>query len=154
MRRSEPIILSEEERMELESRVRSRSGRAGDAKIARVILLLAGGCTYAETQRRADCSSPFISRWKKRFLEERLAGLYSRHKGRQAKVLTPKMEARILAWTQKKPTDGSTHWSTRRLAKALGVHHMMVARTWRKHGIQPHRLERYMASNDPGTFQM
>lgn len=149
MRRSEPIILSEEERMELESRVRSRNGRAGDAKIARVILLLAEGCTYAETQRRADCSSPFISRWKKRFLEERLAGLYSRHKGRQAKVLTPKMEARILAWTQREPTDGSTHWSTRRLAKALGVHHMMVARTWRKHGVQPHRLERYMASNDP-----
>lgn len=149
MRRSEPITLSEEERIDLESRVRSRSGRAGDAKVARVILLLANGCTFAETQRRADCSAPFISRWKKRFLDERLAGLYSRHQGRQAKVLTPKMEARILAWTQKTPTDGSTHWSTRRLAKSLGVHHMMVARTWRKHGVQPHRLERYMASNDP-----
>ena len=64
-------------------------------------------------------------------------------------VLTPKVEARILNWTRKKPTDGSTHWSTRRLAKKLGVHHMMVARTWKKHGIQPHRMERYMASNDP-----
>ncbi len=80
---------------------------------------------------------------------ERLAGLYSRHEGRKIKVLTPRMEARILAWTQKPPTDGSTHWSTRRLAKKLGVHHMMVARTWKKHGLQPHRMERYMASNDP-----
>ena len=149
MRRSEPITLTEEERIELESRVRSRAGRAGDAKIARVILLLAEGCTYAETQQRADCSANFVSRWKKRFLDQRLAGLYGRHQGRQPKVQTPEMEAKILAATQKTPPDGSTHWSTRRLAKHLGVHHMLVARTWRKHGIQPHRLERYMASNDP-----
>jgi len=59
------------------------------------------------------------------------------------------MEARILDWTRKKPTDGTTHWSTRRLATKLGVHHMMIARVWKKHGIQPHRMERYMASNDP-----
>jgi hypothetical protein len=26
---------------------------------------------------------------------------------------------------------------------------MMVARVWRKHGLKPHRIERYMASNDP-----
>ena len=60
-----------------------------------------------------------------------------------------KIEARILAWTQKRPTDGSTHWSSRKLAKALGVSHMMVARVWAKRGLKPHRLERYMASNDP-----
>ncbi len=80
------IELTEEEVMELESRIRSRKGRAGDAKIARVILMLAEGNTYAEIQSRADCSAPFISRWKRRFVEERLAGLYSRHRGRSAKV--------------------------------------------------------------------
>jgi len=59
------------------------------------------------------------------------------------------MEARILNWTRKKPTDGTTHWSTRRLAKKLGVDHMLVARVWRKNGIQPHRMERYLASTHP-----
>ena len=63
--------------------------------------------------------------------------------------MTPRVEARILNWTRKPPTDGSTHWSTRRLATALGVHHMMVARIRRKHGLQPHRLARYLASTDP-----
>jgi len=143
------IALSSREREELERRVRSRKGRAEEARIARVILLLADGTPYSEIQGKLGCSAPFISKWKKRFVQERLAGLYSRHQGRKIKVLTPRMEARILAWTQKPPTDGSTHWSTRRLAKKLGVHHMMVARTWQKHGIQPHRMERYMASNDP-----
>ncbi len=147
--KNHPIQLSATERAELEGRVRSRAGRADDARIARVLLLLADGVTYAEIAHRVECTAPFISKWKKRFLAARLAGLYARHEGRSATVLTPKMEARILNWTRKKPTDGSTHWSTRRLAKKLGVHHMMVARTWKKHGIQPHRMERYLASNDP-----
>src|ERR1041385_3828074 len=50
---------------------------------------------------------------------------------------------------RRRPTDGSTHWSSRKLGKALNVSHMMVARVWAKHGLKPHRLERYMASNDP-----
>jgi transposase len=62
------------------------------------------------------------------------------------------MEARILTWTQKKPTDGTTHWSTRRLAKKLGINHMLVARAWASAGLKPQRMKRYMASNDP-TFE-
>lgn len=147
--RGKKVVLSTAEREELEDRLRSRSGRADDARIARALILLDDGQTYAVIQKTVGCSAPFISKWKKRFLAEGLAGLYSRHQGRVANRLTTELEARILAWTQKTPPDGSTHWSTRRLAKQLGIHHMAVARTWRKHGIQPHRLERYMASNDP-----
>lgn len=147
--RANKILLSATEREELEDRLRSRSGRADDARIARVLILLDQGATYSNIQEKVGCSAPFISKWKKRFLAERLSGLYSRHTGRVANKLTPELEARILAWTQKTPPDGATHWSTRRLAKQLGIHHMAVARTWRKHGLKPHRLERYMASNDP-----
>ena len=49
----------------------------------------------------------------------------------------------------RKPVDGSTHWSTRKLAKHLGVSHMLVARVWKRARLQPHRIERYMMSNDP-----
>lgn len=149
MREETAIALSRSERTELGSRLRSRSGRADDARIARVLLMLADGASYSEIQNAVGCSAPFVSKWKRRFLEERLAGLYARHEGRPVEVLTPRMEARILSWTQKKPTDGSTHWSTRRLAKKLGINHMMVARTWKKYGLQPHRFERYVATNDP-----
>jgi transposase len=52
--------------------------------------------------------------------------------------------------TNHKPGDGSTHWSSRKLAAELGnVSHMTVTRIWAKHGIKPHRLEGYLASNDP-----
>src|ERR1700720_417642 len=59
------------------------------------------------------------------------------------------MEARILSLTRQAPPDGSTHWSTRKLAKVLGLQHTVVARAWRRAGLKPHRIERYMASNDP-----
>jgi hypothetical protein len=64
-------------------------------------------------------------------------------------VLTPKVEARILSWTRKSPTDGTTHWSMRRLGETLGVPHTIVARAWKRAGLQPHRLERYLRSTDP-----
>src|SRR5271168_4913221 len=47
------------------------------------------------------------------------------------------------------PPDGSTHWSSRKLARHLGISHMMVARVWQRAGLKPHRIERYMASDDP-----
>jgi hypothetical protein len=45
--------------------------------------------------------------------------------------------------------DGSMHWRSRKLARHLGVSHMMVARVWQRAGHKPHRIERYMASDDP-----
>jgi transposase len=64
-------------------------------------------------------------------------------------MITPKLEARILNAIRRKPDDGSTHWSTRKLGRHLGINHMTVARVWAKHSLKPHRIERYMAPNDP-----
>jgi transposase len=51
--------------------------------------------------------------------------------------------------TRKPPPDGSTHWSSRKLAEKLGISHVTVAKIWKRAGLKPHRLARYMASNDP-----
>lgn len=108
---------------------------------ARLILVLADGRTYAEVEQALGCSSPYITRWKLRFLEGRLRGLDSRYVGGRARVRTPALEAKILEKTRSQPADGSTQWSTRKLAAALGVSHMMVARAWARAGFQPHRPE-------------
>jgi transposase len=144
------IILSAAERKELTQRAGSRAGRADDARRARLILLLADGHTWAVIRDKLDCTDAFINLWLKRFLAERLAGLFSRHAGQGPRTLSPKLEARILERTLKhKPRDGSTHWSTRKLGAELGISHMMVARVWKKHALQPARLEHYLASDDP-----
>src|SRR5258708_33234325 len=117
------IKLTEAERMELGQRVNSRSGRADDARRARLILLLESGHTWAQIREKLDCNDAFIDRWGRRFDQDRLAGLFSRHAGQQATTLTPALEARILDWTVKrKPSDGSTHWSSRKLGAALSVY--------------------------------
>ena len=133
----------------LESLTRSRVSPAADVKRARLIVMLNDGLSWQTISEQLPCSPDYINRWRRRFSAERLGGLYARHRGRAPAKDEARVEARILAWTQKKPTDRSTHWSSRKLAKALGVSHMMVARVWAKHGLKPHRLERYMASNDP-----
>jgi transposase len=141
--------LTKNERMELSKQASGRSVRAEDARRARCVLLLADGDTWAEVRSKLACNDEFIARWSTRFKAERLAGLYSRHQGQPARTLTPKLEARILETTRRAPSDGSTHWSSRKLGRALGISHMMVARVWAKHGLKPHRLDRYMASDDP-----
>jgi transposase len=147
---SSTIILSAMEQAELNQRATSQAGRADEARRARLILLLEAGFTWAEIRDKLACNDAFIDRWSKRFVAERLAGLFSRHAGQTATTLTPALEARILEWTVKrKPADGSTQWSTRKLAEALDISHMMIARVWRKHALKPHRIEGYMASNDP-----
>src|SRR5208282_4472641 len=125
------------ERKELRDRMRSRSLPAEDVRRARLILLLAEGKSYLTIRQLLGCNPNYISRWKGRFEAERLAGLYSRHSGRAVAKRTPALEARILEWTRRPAADGSTHWSSRKLARHLGVSHMMVARVWRRAGLKP-----------------
>lgn len=82
--------------------------------------------------------------------EGRLPALTSRRaKGNPPTVLTLELEAKILAVTRTPPPDGSTHWSTRRLGKHLGVRHTVVHRARTRANLRPHRLVRCMASDAP-----
>src|SRR3954470_3672148 len=140
------IVLTGDERSALESLARTGRGRADLARRARIILRLAAGDLYSNFNE----SSRTIAKWKQRFLEARIAGLDGRYPGSTATVLTPQLEARILAKTREQPPDGSTQWSTRSLANALKLKtHTYVQRTWERAGLKPHRIERYMRSTDP-----
>jgi len=147
--REHVLVLTPSERRELKKRLRSRTLPAEDVRRAHLILMLAQGDSYSQIRQALACNRSYISRWKQRFVEQRLGGLYARLRGRAVAKRTPKLEARILGWTRKASPDGSTHWSTRKLAQHLGISHMMVARAWKRASLRPHRLERYMASNDP-----
>src|SRR3954471_17345398 len=143
------LTLTTDERTELERRARSRKGRAEDARRARVILMLADGAAFTAITTAVGCYPDYVSRWKQRFESQRLAGLQARYRGQRPTVRTPALEARVLAKTRQRPPDGSTHWTTRKLGKLLGISHMLVARVWRRAGYQPPRFERYMLSDDP-----
>jgi transposase len=111
--------------------------------------MLAEGASFSTIQDRLRTTAPTIVRWKQRFLAAGMDGLDTSHPGQSASVLTAKLRARILAATHKQPKDGSTHWSCRKLAATLGVSKDAVHRVWKEAGLKPHRLQRYMASDDP-----
>ncbi len=111
--------------------------------------MLAESASYSSIKLRLGTTAPTISRWKRRFLAAGLDGLDTAHPGQKPSVLTAKLRARILAATRKPPKDGSTHWSCRKLAAALGISKDAVHRAWQEAGLKPHRLERHMASDDP-----
>src|SRR5216110_929843 len=143
------LTLTTDERTELERRVRSLKIRSEDARRARVILMLANGNSYSTIEATVPCFRDYINRWRRRFLADRLDGLRPRYKGQPPTVLTPAMEARVLEKTRQAPPDGSTHWSTRKLGRVLHIHHNLVRKAWQRAGLQPHRFERYMQSDDP-----
>src|SRR5215475_15850283 len=145
MATSNEVTLTTGQGAELNSIARSRSLPAGYVFRAKLILMLAEGASFSTVKRRLQTSAPTIIRWKQRFLESGLDGLDTYHPGQRATVLTPALRARILSATRKKPSDGSTHWSCRKLVTALGVSKDAVHRVWKKAGLKPHRLERYLA---------
>ena len=85
---TDAITLTNAERMELTRRANSRTDRAEDARRARLILLLADGHTWDEASERIECSRGFVASWSRRFAQQRIAGLYSRHLGQVATVVT------------------------------------------------------------------
>ena len=143
------IELTEQEREELTRWSTSRTLAAGDVFKAKLILALSDGVSYSRIEAELKTSRPTIARWKARFEEGRITGLEGLHKGSRPRAATPAMQARVLKKTQQKPPDGSTHWSCRKMAATTGLSPATVHRIWSKMRLKPHRLDRYMASNDP-----
>src|SRR5271169_1726811 len=137
------------QREDLQRWAQSRTLPAGDVFRARLILALADGTTYREIAKSLRTSLPTIARWKMRFEQSGWAGLEGRHQGSKPRAATPKVQARVIRRVQQKPGDGSTHWSCRKLASELGLSKSTVQRILAQAQLKPHRLERYMASNDP-----
>ena len=132
--------------------MRSQSGQAALARRARMIVMSADGVAFNKIRQRLDCDVRFIQRWGERFITDRVAGLSSQPRGRPGNKVNTRLEAQVLRYSvTRKPADGSTHWSSRKLSAELHgvISHNAIAKIWRAHGIKPHRLEGYMASNDP-----
>lgn len=145
----EPFRLQPQERADLQQLLRSTRISAGLARRARVVLLLAEGVSLRGIQAQTDMSPRRIRHWKLSWRKKGLDGLLDAPRAGRPKKLTVAKEATILAATQGPPPSPITHWSTRRLARRVGLSHVTVMRVWHKVGLQPHRLERYMASPDP-----
>jgi transposase len=141
--------LSQENREELTRWAQSRTLPAGDVFRARLMLALADGKSWNQIEIELQTSRPTIARWKRRFEQQGMSGLDPGHKGSTPRMAIASVQARVLRKTTQRPGDGSTHWSCRKMAASLGLSKSTVQRIWRQARLQPHRLDRYMTSDDP-----
>jgi transposase len=136
------------DRKVLASWTRSPSVRAGLAQRARIVLLAAEGMGTGEIVRRVGVSKPTVIAWKRRYAAEGLGGLDDRAKpGRPRRVDEVEIVLRTLE--PPPPRLGVTHWSSRLLAKELGISNFTVATVWKRWGLQPWRAETFKFSTDP-----
>jgi transposase len=146
---SRAIVLSHADRASLERLQRTTRGPAGLSRRARVVLLLADAVTGAEVAQRTGYTVVQVSRLRRRFAEEGVAGLEDKPRSGRPPTISARTRAQVVARTLQPPGDGLTHWSTRDLATAVGVSHSTVHRIWQAHDLQPHRVETFKFSTDP-----
>jgi transposase len=143
------LHLTPTQRGELGAYLRKRNLPASVAQRMRIVGLLDQGSSYRDIEEKLGTPASTISRWKRRYQDDGLLGLATIHPGQPPQKLTPEFRARVLERTRQAPPDGSTQWSLRKMAAAMKVNKNLIARIWKEADLKPHRLERYMASNDP-----
>jgi transposase len=148
------IRLSEEERKQLESWVRSGSTEQRMAQRARIVLESAAGKASKEIAIMMKLRAATVSKWRTRFYGDGLSGLSDAPRpGKKAKY-DKTTEKRILAQVDAPPPAGYATWTGRLVAEALGdVSRHQVWRVLRKHGIHLQRRHSWCVSTDPEFTQ-
>jgi transposase len=152
-RPKQPLIVTEEERERLESLAHRARSQALLARRARVVLACAEGLDNKAVAKRLRCSLGMVGKWRSRFLEARLEGLYDEPRpGAPRKVSDDQVEKVVIQTLESTPR-GQTHWSTRGLAKQSGLSRMTISRIWHAFGLQPHRADTFKLSPDPQLIE-
>lgn len=144
------LVLSEEEREQLQTMARSRSLPAGLTQRAKIVLACAVGDTNQVVSQRHGVTAATVGKWRRRFLERRLPGLYDELRPGKPRSIDDEAVAALLNTTlQSRPRDGATHWSVRTLAGETGISKSSVQRYLSLFGVQPHRTTGFKLSTDP-----
>ncbi len=146
MNQATAIILTDEQRTELQRRVRSQTMDARVVRRARIVLLAAEGVGNHEIARRLEISRNQAIEWRKRFAQGGTAAICNDlpRSGRKRRIDA----ARIVEATTQTLPEGATHWSTRTLAAKLGVSDTTVLKVWHANGLKPHLTETFKVSRD------
>ena len=142
-------MLSQGERRTLENWVKRRSTAQGLALRARIVLACAQGGSNLAIAARLGVDRKTVSRWRARFLQDRLDGLTDDPRPGVARTITDDQVEEVVVRTLEEVPEGSTHWSKRELARRMGISPSSVLRIWRAFGLQPWRTETFKVSPDP-----
>ena len=133
------LTLTLEERTRLESLAHRTRSAPQVARRARIVLACGEGLENKVVARRLRVTPATVCKWRGRFVRDRLDGLYDEPRPGAPRTITDDQIEQVIVRTLETTPRGATHWSTRDMAKALGLSRMAVNRIWRAFGLQPHR---------------
>jgi len=148
------IILSEDEKRELEKNVKSRKTSVRLVERSKIVLLAAKDIPNSKIAEKLKIDVNKVGRWRNRFEQKRVAGIVkelprgANHGGKNS-ATQAKLRSKIIKMTTQEKPKNATHWSTRTLAGVLGINHSFVNRVWREVGLKPHLSHQFKVSNDP-----
>ncbi len=116
---------------------------------ARIVLAAAGQLTNREIAMLEGISAAKVTKLRNRFADKRLEGLLDEPRPGRPRTVTDEQVDRVVITTLETKPRNATHWSTRSLAKEVGVTADAVLRIWHAFGLQPHRQETWKLSTDP-----
>jgi transposase len=146
----DPVVLSDEERSVLAGWARRRKTSQALAVRSRIVLRCADGGTIGEVAEDVGVSRNMVSKWRSRFLADRLGGLSDEPRpGRPRLIGDEQVEQVITKTLESEPPKGDTQWSTRSMAAATGMSQSAVSRIWRAFGLKPHLVQTWKLSTDP-----
>jgi len=148
-RPAKDLVVSPEDRVQLESISRSQSLPAALVRRAQMILLMADGETNSAVARRFHVSRPTVTMWRTRYREAGIAGLHNELKPGRPRSTGDEQIAALIHTALKARPQGKTHWSRRSLAEASGLSSTTVHRYLTLFGVQPHRTRSFKLSTDP-----
>jgi transposase len=143
--------MSVEQRAALEVMTRSSSLPHRQVVQAKALLLAADGVATNEVARRCETTDTSVRAWRRRFVEQGVDGVgrIAAGRGRKSWLAEGTVEAVVYDTLHESPDDGSTHWTTRLMAKRHGIGKDTVARIWRDHELRPWKVKTFKISTDP-----
>jgi transposase len=143
------IELSAEDRARLEGFVADRNTPQKLVWRSRIVLLTAAGVGTMSIVRALGKSKPTVWRWQRRFVVQGIAGLErdATRPGRKP-PLAATVIAQVIDKTLHERPLAATQWSTRTMARAVGLSQTSVRRIWNAHGLKPHLTRGFKLSND------
>jgi len=143
------LLLTEEERLELlRLTKRARTNRTLAFR-ARLVLACAEEPSNLAVAGRLRCNDHTVGKWRRRFIEHRLDGLYDEPRVGGPRTITDEEVEAVVVKTLETTPEGHTHWSTRKMAEKAGMSHTMIGKIWRTFGLKPHISESFKMSPDP-----
>jgi transposase len=145
-----PLVLTEQERQTLERWARRRTSAQAMALRARIVLACAEDATNVAVATQLGIWPQTVAKWRGRFVRERLEGLADAPRpGRPRAIADDQVEQVIVATLERPPPDHDTHWSTRSMARQVGMSQTAISRIWRAFGLKPHLEQTWKLSADP-----